>query len=289
VPLNCAALPRDLAEAELFGHRRGAFTDAGYDRKGLFRSAEGGIVFLDEISELRLEVQAKLLRVLQENRVLTLGEDRESSVNVRIIAATNRNLHERVAQGAFRADLFHRLNVLTISIQPLRERPEDVEALVAHFLRKHRELNPKRSFVAEPEFIEALLNTGLPGNARQVENVVRQALARKDDDSPLGLADLPAELWEEVCARSLPLKRDYETPLNHEAPTPLTEMSFSTWLLRLCEEHAWNLSRSLEHCERLLLEAALHRTRGNQSETARLLGITPRSVYNKLHRRPPRA
>ncbi len=283
VALNCAALPPDLAEAELFGHRRGAFTGAEYDRKGLFRAAEGGVIFLDEIGELRLELQAKLLRVLQENRLLVVGEDRETAVNVRLLAATNQDLRGRVGQGAFRADLFHRLNVIPIHVPPLRERVEDVQALVHHFLQKHRELNPACSRVAGPEFIEALQSSELPGNARQVENIVRQAIARKEDNAPFGLADLPAELWEELCARATSSPTADKIPVKDGPLTAAPAADSRAFPMRLLEEHAWNLPRSVRHFERLLLETALHRTHGNQSETARLLGITPRSVYNKLH------
>jgi transcriptional regulator with PAS, ATPase and Fis domain len=283
VALNCAALAPDLADAELFGHRRGAFTGAEYERKGLFRAAEGGVIFLDEIGELRLELQGKLLRVLQENRLLVLGQDHETEVNVRLLAATNQELRERVAQGSFRSDLFHRLNVIPIVVPPLRERPEDIEALVNHFLQKHRELNPGCSRVAAQEFIDGLQGTGLPGNARQVENIVRQAIAHKEDGAPLGLADLPRELWEELSTRATPANTEEEATMRKESLRTASAKEFSFFPVRLLEQNAWNLSRSVRHFERLLLELALRRTHGNQSETARLLGITPRSIYNKLH------
>ena len=138
IALNCSALSPGLAESELFGHRRGAFTGADRERKGLIRAAEGGVLFLDEIGELDDALQAKLLRVLQENRVLGIGDDQEVAVNVRIIAATNRNLDAMVQQRTFRADLFHRLNVLAIHIPPLRERPADLKPLIEHFLEKHQ-------------------------------------------------------------------------------------------------------------------------------------------------------
>lgn len=272
VALNCAAVSRELAEAELFGHRRGAFTGAEHDRKGLFRSADGGVLFLDEIAELELELQAKLLRVLQENRLLALGEDRETSIDVRVIAATNQDLRERVARGLFRADLYQRLNVIAIRAPSLRERPDDVPALVAYFLAKYRALNPACPRSAATEFIEALEATELPGNVRQLENILRQAIAAKRDSAPFGLSDLPPELWEEL-ARTAPPQ---------ESVPPREASSFP---LRLLEEHDWNLPRSMKHFEHMLVELALLRTHGNQSETARLLGITPRSIYNK--RRQP--
>src|SRR6185436_10192490 len=138
VAVNCAAVQPTLLESEFFGHRRGSFTGAERDRKGLVRAAEGGVLFLDEISELEVGLQAKLLRVLQENRVLGVGEEREVAVSVRFIAATNRNLEQLVAEGKFRADLFHRLRVLLIHVPPLRDRPSELQLLVEHFLQKHR-------------------------------------------------------------------------------------------------------------------------------------------------------
>ena len=152
------------------------FTGADRDRKGLIRSADGGVLFLDEIGELDDALQAKLLRVLQENRVLGVGEDREVSVSVRIIAATNRDLDAMVQQGKFRADLFHRLHVLSIHIPPLRERPADLKPLIEHFLQKYQFLKPAEPLSVAPDFIDALTQLELPGNARQLENLVRWAL-----------------------------------------------------------------------------------------------------------------
>jgi transcriptional regulator with GAF, ATPase, and Fis domain len=157
--LNCAAISPGLAESELFGHRRGAFTGADHDRKGLIRAAEGGVLLLDEIGELDDASQAKLLRVLQEHRVLGIGEEREVPISVRIIAATNRDLGEMVQQRRFRADLFHRLNVLAIHIPPLRERPTDLKPLIEHFVHKYQDLRPDSPLVLAPEFIEAVTQT----------------------------------------------------------------------------------------------------------------------------------
>jgi DNA-binding NtrC family response regulator len=177
--------------------------------------------------------------------------------------------------------LFHRLNVIPVHVPPLRERPEDVTALVSYFLHKHRDLNPAFSRKVAPEFIQGLERAGLPGNARQVENVVRQAIARKEDDAPLGLADLPRELWEELSISANPAESEPKPPIGKEFSSPSAAV-FSAFPQRLLEQNAWNLSRTVRHFERLLLDLALHHTHGNQSETARLLGLTPRSVYNKL-------
>lgn len=287
VALNCSALSAGLAESELFGHRRGAFTGAERDRKGLFRAAEGGILFLDEIGDLDDHLQAKLLRVLQESRVLGVGEDREVKVNVRVIAATNKNLEELVAQGKFRADLYYRLNILSAHIPPLRERVADLKPLIEHFIRKYRAVYPTQTCSVAAEFVEALMQIKLPGNARQLDNLVRQALANKNDDSPLNLSDLPPAVWWELFEQSRREKDDAGQADNHGAEQARSSEDqepagdIQSYLFELLQHNNWNLPESLEHCERLLLEAVLVHTRGNQSQTARLLGITPRSVYNK--------
>jgi DNA-binding NtrC family response regulator len=288
VALNCAAISPGLAESELFGHRRGAFTGADRDRKGLIRSAEGGVLFLDEIGELDTALQAKLLRALQENRVLGVGEDREVAFNVRIIAATHRNLETMVQQGTFRADLFHRLNILAIHIPPLRERPADIKALIEHFLAKNRFLKPTGPLSADADFIAALTHVALPGNARQLENLVRRALVHKDDDTALSLRDLPPDVWQQLSEQGKhPYDQSQPASEGKDILPPMSEtpqQPLASSITDLLDRNGWNLSQSLQHCERLLLEAALHRAHGNQSRAAELLGITPRSVYNKLHK-----
>jgi two-component system nitrogen regulation response regulator GlnG len=287
VALNCSAISPGLAESELFGHRRGAFTGAERDRKGLMRSAEGGVLFLDEISELDLGLQAKLLRVLQEHRVLGVGEDRETPVSMRVIAATNRDLQTMVRQGTFRADLLHRLNVLTIYIPPLRERPADLPPLIEHFLDKYRYLRPTGRRSVEADFIDALMELGLPGNARQLENLLRWVLVNKDDDAPLSLRDFPIDIWQQLALQRPSPKVNSERMEagrdEHNVPVKTPSEDMPSSIVHLLDMHTWNLSRSLQHCERLMLEAALHKTHGSHSQTARLLGIAPRTVYNKVH------
>jgi transcriptional regulator with GAF, ATPase, and Fis domain len=288
VALNCGALSPGLVESELFGHRRGAFTGAERDRKGLIRASDGGVLFLDEVGELADDLQVKLLRVLQERRVLGLGEDHEVIVKVRIVAATNRNLEQLVLQRQFRADLFHRLSVLTIAIPPLRERPSDVKPLVEHLVKKHEGLGRAGAVSVSPEFVEALRQLDLPGNVRQVENLIRQALVNKEGDDPLTLRDLPAEVWRELAARpeggSDPLA--IQNPVSNGAASApkVPPHAFSSYLVDLLSANGWNLGQALHYCERVLLEAALNRKEGNQSQTARLLGLTPRSVYTKIRR-----
>lgn len=269
--VNCAALSPQLMESELFGYRRGAFTGADRDRPGLFRGAGRGVLFLDEIGEMDPLLQAKLLRTLQTGTILPVGEDREQPVNVRIVAATNRPLEQMVAQKQFREDLYHRLNVVHLRIPPLRERPEDVRPLAEFFLAKHRALCPAEVPAVSEEFIAALAGATLPGNARQLENIVRFALANKTVAAPLGLADCPQEIWSELSERE---------SRQQAAPPGSLENAVAQALLR----HEWSLVSVLDECERIAMKTALDHSHGNQSETARLLRITPRTIYNKLRK-----
>lgn len=291
VALNCSAINPNLAESELFGHRRGAFTGAEAGRKGLIRSAEGGVLFLDEVGDLDASLQAKLLRVIQERRVLGVGDDREVDVRVRVVAATNRDLGELVRQGRFREDLFHRLNTLSIHLPPLRQRTDDIEPLVEHFLDKHRPPGrAERALSAGPEFIEALKLMRLPGNARELEHLVARVVGDRETAEPLRLLDLPADAWRELAvgesdAQSL----DAADTQSHgaaeaEAAHSTSPEELRAHLMRVLDENGWNLTRSLEYCEQLLLESALLRADGNQTQTAKLLGITARSVYNKVRK-----
>jgi DNA-binding NtrC family response regulator len=279
VAVNCGAIVPSLAESEFFGHRRGAFTGAERHRKGLIRSADAGVLFLDEIGELDGVLQAKLLRVLEDSHVLGVGEDSDVEVNIRVVAATTRDLEKMGRQGSFRTDLFHRLNVLSIDVPALRERADDLAPLIGYFLEKYRTLSAGVPASASAEFLEALRQVELPGNVRQLENIVRQALARRETDNPLGLRDLPVELLQQLSA-----------PAPSAQPPPRVEnreferAEIAKNVVRLLEVNEWNLSRSLEAYERHAMEAAMRRAAGNQSKVARLLGITPRSVYNKMHK-----
>jgi DNA-binding NtrC family response regulator len=279
VPVNCGAIVPSLAESEFFGHRRGAFTGAERDRKGLIRSAEAGVLFLDEIGELDGVLQAKLLRVLEDSHVLGVGEDRDVKVDVRVVAATSRDLEEMGRQGRFRTDLFQRLNVLSIEVPALRERPDDLAPLIRHFLEKYRTLSARIPAGVSADFLEALRQVELPGNVRQLENIVRQALARRESDDPLDLRDLPVGLLQQLSA-SAPSAQ----PLPQVENRGFDRAEIMNYIVRLLEANGWNLSRSLEACERHAMEAAMRRVAGNQSKAARLLGITSRSVYNKMHK-----
>ncbi len=288
IAVNCAALSPTLAESELFGHRRGTFTGAERDRKGLIRAAHGGVLFLDEIGDLGMDLQPKLLRVLQENMVLTLGEEQEVSVSVRVVAATNQDLRELTVQRRFRADLFQRLNVLPVRVPSLRERQSDVEPLVQHFLAKHRALHPGEHLETAPEFFEALATLELPGNVRQLENLVRQVLVNRKTGMPLTLSDLPPEIWLQLCKRetACPLQEAQSHKPNHDHPIIVSELGtddLAVWE-SLLHDHGGNLVSCLRACERSLLGAVLRRAHGNQSQMARVLGITARSVYSKIRK-----
>ena len=265
VPVNCAALSKTLAESELFGHRRGAFSGAMQERPGLLRAAEGGVLFLDEIGELDHEVQGKLLRVIQEGRVLALGDDRERPIDVRIVAATHRDLSALVDAGRFRLDLFHRLSVVAVHLPPLRERHEDIAPLARHFARKHMPPNAGAPPTLGQDFLDALGRMHLRGNVRELENLVRAALAGRDHAGTLGLSDLPRAALREIAESQPP------------GPVPALES-------RAAPRADWNLARALDSCERSLILAALATSKGNQVAAARLLGVTPRTVFNKVRR-----
>ena len=274
IVVNCSAINTGIAESELFGHRRGSFTGADADRKGLFRSADGGVLFLDEIGELSQSLQAKLLRVLQEDRVLAVGYDREVPIDVRVIAATNKNLEAMIREGSFREDLYHRLNVLSIHVPPLSDRKEDLRPLVEHFLKKYSSLNQASVIAVNDDFLDAVHQMKLSGNVRQLENIVRRALLNAGATSSLGLNDLTMVEWEQLAG-------DEGTVTAAVKLDPAIPQTTFSQILHLND---WNLSKSLDHCERALLKCALQFTHGNQSQTARLMGITPRSVYNKLQK-----
>ena len=277
---NCSAINSGIAESELFGHRRGSFTGADADRKGLFRSADGGVLFLDEIGELSQSLQAKLLRVLQEDRVLAVGYDREVPIDVRVIAATNKNLEAMVREGSFREDLYHRLNVIFIHVPPLRERQEDLRPLIDHFLTKYSSLNQSSVNSVNADFFDAVHQMKLSGNARQLENIVRRALLNASGKSSLSLNGLTTAEWEQLASEGTSLSEIVMDTAAIESDPADSQAGFS----QILDLNDWNLSRSLDYCERALLHCALQFTRGNQSQTARLMGITPRSVYNELQK-----
>jgi two-component system response regulator PilR (NtrC family) len=257
VAVNCGAMPEPLLESELFGHVRGAFTGADTNKKGLLEAAEGGTVFLDEIGEMTPAMQVKLLRVLQERKFRRVGGTEETAANIRVIAATNRDLPKAVGEGRFREDLFYRLNVIPIRLPALRERPGDVPLIAAHFLeRLTREMGkPLEGFA--PEALAALEGYQWPGNVRELENVVERAVAL-EQGWRVELATLPEEIR---AGRAV-------TPLSQPAGVD------GAAAVGLLPETGFNLERYLQDVERQHLERALRQAGGVQTRAADLLGLS---------------
>ncbi len=270
VHVNCAALPESLAESELFGHVRGAFSGAVSDRPGRFEAAEGGTLFLDEVGELPLAVQAKLLRTLQNGEIQRLGADRPRSVNVRVIAATNRNLREQVASGAFRADLYHRLSVYPVPIPPLRERGNDVLLLAGRFLELNRARLGLRSLRLSPDAQAALRRYPWPGNVRELEHVISRAalkaLSRGADAT--AIVTLEAGLLD-LDALDAPATAAPPAPPGAPVPSPATTTT---------------LRDAVDACQRQAIDAALARHSGNWAQAARALEVDASNLH-KLARR----
>jgi two-component system response regulator PilR (NtrC family) len=255
--VNCGAIPEALMEAELFGHERGAFTGAVASRPGIFREAEGGTVLLDEIGELPLSLQVKLLRVLQERKVRSIGAATEVSIDVRVLAATNRNVEDDVKAGRFRQDLYYRLNVIRIEVPTLAERREDIRPLAEHFLLRCAGEQDKEIHGFSPDALRALDVYPFPGNVRELENVVERAVALATGPT-IGLGDLP---------------REVSGAAGQPGPS----------LVGL-PEGGCNLDEVLGEVERRLLIQALERSGGVRTQAAKLLGITLRSLRYRLQK-----
>ncbi len=244
---NCSAIPETLLESELFGYKKGAFSGAAKDKLGLFEAADGGTVFLDEIGDMPLNLQARILRVIQNSEIKPLGETSVKKVDIKIISATNQNLQELVESGAFRKDLFYRLSVLPLSIPPLRSRVEDIPLLLNHFLKKEAisiDVPEKRM---SPEALHAFLTYDWPGNVRELENLVRYLLVVTDSNQ-ISLSDLPPYVHgrEDFSpSTSRPKRSGATTKLfeNHNGPRTWTEME-RDFALHLLRKHNWNVTRS---------------------------------------------
>jgi len=275
VPVNCAAINPALAENEFFGHVRGAFTGANDSRAGYFQAAHGGVLFLDEVGELTLEIQAKLLRVLQEKRAYRVGSNQETSVDIRVIAATNQDLGRMIEEKRFRADLFHRLNMLPLHLPSIRERQADIPLLIGHFVDT---LGGIKGIRIESDLVEALSHLELSGNVRELKNLIAAALAVRADDGSLGLKDLSPSVW-----RKLALTEYVPAPAG-SAPQEQADETIPAPIDRNIYAQTWNLEQRLCQYEREIIMSALKHTKFNQSQAAHLLGITPRCVYNKLRR-----
>ena len=256
IPINCTAIPEGLLESELFGHVRGAFTGAHASKRGLFEKANAGTLFLDEIGDMGLPLQGKLLRVLQDREIRPVGGTQSARVDVRIITATNKDLERQMAAGAFREDLYYRLNVIPIQIPPLRDRPDDVPALVEAFMRRHAE---GRRRTISPAALKALRARQWKGNARELENVIERALALSDA-AELGVDDLPFYGDEERSAADS-----------------------GQGLLR----SAAGQRLSLREIENLYIGQILELTGGNKVQAAKILGIDRKTLYRRAERQAP--
>jgi len=255
IPVHCGAIPFDLFESELFGHVRGAFTGAEHDRAGLMESANGGTLFLDEIGDMPLAIQVKMLRALQDHRVRRVGAEEERKIDIRIVAATNRDLALEVKRGSFRQDLFYRLNVVPVHMPPLRQRREDIPLLVDHLLARWSQGDKQLRLARDA--MEKLASFPLPGNVRELENLLQRMIALTD--GPI----LPSSILDEL--------RTEETPGK--------ELS-----LRQLQEDDVNLDGALAGAERRLLRQALDESHGNITWAAKLLGISFRSLRYRLRK-----
>ncbi|KAA0010082.1 sigma-54-dependent Fis family transcriptional regulator [Billgrantia pellis] len=260
VAINCASIPSELMESEFFGHVKGAFTGASESRQGLFQAANGGSLFLDEIGEMSPGLQAKLLRALQEKRVKAVGAEKEEAVDVRIIAATHRDLEQEIESGNFRSDLFYRLETFSLRIPPLRERQGDIERLISAMIDKHAGSQGKSIERIEPTALQALLDYSYPGNVRELENAIMRAVTLAEDGL-LSHADLPERIRQHGQEqRSMP------RPTEGNAMVAPTQQSWP----------------SLEEVEKRYIQKVLEATGGNKRRTADILGIARRTLYRRL-------
>jgi two-component system NtrC family response regulator len=250
VAVNCAAIPENLIESELFGHMKGSFTGAVRDHEGKFEQADGGTLFLDEIGDLRIDLQAKILRALQERQVDRVGGTKPVTVDVRVIAATNRDIEKAVKDGLFREDLYYRLSVVTLNMPPLRERRDDIPVLVEHFLKK---FNRDAGVTIEGEALSAIKSYGWPGNVRELENVIERASVLKRG-AVITPADLPDKLKKE-------------------------RTGIDSIILNLPDEGI-----SLEDLEKSLILKALEKHNNNQTRAAEYLGITRPTLIYRLEK-----
>ncbi len=252
VAINCGAIPENLLESELFGHKKGAFTDATSDRRGLFEEANTGTLFLDEIGELPLALQVKLLRVLQEETIRRLGDVKDQKIDVRIIAATHRDLQAEVKAGRFREDLYYRLNVLQIVVPPLRERKEDIHLLIDHFIARNNTRLGTSTRGLDAEARKALIDYSWPGNVRELENTIERAMVLADTDL-LHIQDLPERV--------------------REARDPV-QMQLASGEL--------SIKKTTRIIEEVLIRRALQKTKGNRTRAAEILEISHRALLYKL-------
>ncbi len=252
IKINCANLPKELVESTLFGHVKGAFTGAISDKKGAFEEANGGTILLDEITEVNINIQAKLLRVLQENEFHRVGSQESIQSDVRVLATSNRNIAEAIAEDEFREDLYYRLNVFPISIPPLRERKDDIPLLVNYFVGRYTEEYGLDDKEVSDDLMEHLVNKKWQGNVRELENKIHRGVILSSDDDTITLDHIEKNMFSKV---------DLEVSKQVLSDMPLM---------------------SIEDMELQLIKKALEHTKGNQKEAAKILGITDRTIRNKI-------
>ncbi len=278
VAVNCGAIPESLVESELFGHKKGSFTGAIKDRVGHFEAADGGTLFLDEVGELPAAAQVKLLRVLAERKIVPVGGSSERTVDVRIVAATNRELSAEVSAGRFREDLYYRLNVVQIDLPPLRARTGDLPALVQHFVDRFATEYGKPIRGASPEVLAVLANYAFPGNVRELQNLVERAVALESSEE-LTVAALPDRLQK---LQSALVEEAPTEPGAEGGPPPSATPPPDLAFVGNVADAGFDLEAELAAVERRLLERALQATDGNRTQAARKLGITFRSLRYRL-------
>jgi two-component system response regulator PilR (NtrC family) len=257
VPVNCGAIPSELMESEFFGHKKGSFTGATADKQGLFQAADGGTLFLDEVADLPLHMQVKLLRAIQEKAVRPIGDAREVSVDVRIVSATHKDLASLVSQGKFRQDLFYRINVIELTVPPLRARRQDIPTLVDHILNRLAEETDSPKPNLDPGALAALNTYGFPGNVRELENILERALTLCDGNT--------------IRADDLQLSK----------PVGL-DSTIITGAPKLQKDEAVPLGDYLGSIEREQILKALEQTQNNKTAAAKLLGMTFRAFRYRL-------
>ena len=251
--VNCAALPETLFESELFGHEKGAFTGASKTRLGLFEQANGGTLFIDEVGDIPLAIQVKLLRAVQFGEITRLGAEKPIKTDVRIVTATNRNLEQMIAEGSFREDLYYRFNVVSIKLPPLRKRKTDVPLLTDHFINKYNEINGTQIKGISKEALQALMCYDFPGNIRELENIIQRAVVMARG--------------EFITQRDLP---NLNCSSNLSAENPFDSIQIS------------DMNIAAENLEKAMIQKALDQTSGNQSKAAELLNITERMIRYKI-------
>ena len=269
VIVNCGAIPQELLEAELFGHVKGAFTGATQNRQGRFEMANGGTIFLDEVGELPLHLQVKLLRVLQQRSFEAVGSNQTVSVDVRIIAATNRNLEEMVAKREFRDDLFYRLNVIPVAIPALRERKDDIQGLIKHFIDSFNNATGHKVEVPSGQILDALKAYDWPGNVRELENLMERLVILKGQGT-VDLGDLPHRIFQKFAEGK---------PMGDGA---MSEWEFPRMVL---PNSGVNLKAIVEAFENHLIDQALARTANNKNRASELLHMNRTTLVEKLRKR----